>query len=331
MRLAAAGLAVLAAFGSSLAVPVIEAQTATKVYRIGTLRPGSRPTAPDWKQRWVFAEALRDLGWVQGRNIVIEDRWADGRTERLPALASELVRQGVDVIATRSWPAAVAAKQATTTIPIVIAGTGDPVATGLVQSLARPGGNITGLGDLDTELSAKRLEFLKEAVPNLARLAVLWNSADGGMTLRARAIQGAARTLGVTVRPLGVQEPEELDQAFAAMTQERPDALLVVSDLLTMLHRKRIIEFTAQHRMPAMYEVRGFVDAGGLISYGQNFDDSERRAALYVDRILKGAKPAELPVEQPTRFELVVNLKTAQALGLAVPETLLLRADQVIR
>jgi putative ABC transport system substrate-binding protein len=331
MRLTARSLVVLAALGSFLVVPVIHAQTATKVYRIGTVRPGSRPTASDWKQRWAFVQALRDLGWVEGKNIVIEDRWADGRTERLPALTEELVRLKVDVIATRSWPAAVAAKQATTTIPIVIAGTGDPVATGLIQSLARPGGNITGLGDLDTELSAKRLELLKETVPHLARVAVLWNSADGGMTLRSRAIQGAARTLGVTARPLAVQEPEDFDQAFAAMIQERPDALLVVTDLLTMSHRKRIIEFTAQHRVPAMYEVRGFVDAGGLISYGPNFDDSERRAAAYVDRILRGARPGELPVEQPTRFELVVNLKTANALGLAVPQSLLIRADQVLR
>jgi putative ABC transport system substrate-binding protein len=331
MRLTARGLVVLVALGMLPVAPVIHAQPATKGYRIGTLRPGSRPTAPDWKQRWVFAEALRELGWVEGQSIVIEDRWGDGRPDRLPALAAELVRLKVDVIATRSWPAAVAAKQATTTIPIVIAGTGDPVATGLVQSLARPGGNITGLGDLETELSAKRLELLKETVPLLARVAVLWNSADGGMTLRARAIQGAARTLGVTVRPLAVQEPEEFDQAFTAMTQERPDALLVVSDLLTMSHRKRIIEFAAQHRTPTMYEVRGFVDAGGFISYGPNFDDSERRVAAYVDRILRGSRPAELPVEQPTRFELVVNLKTANALGLAVPQSILIRADQVIR
>jgi putative ABC transport system substrate-binding protein len=331
MRLTARSLVVLVALGVFLAAPVIHAQPSTKVYRIGTLRPGSRPTEPDWKQRWVFAEALRELGWVEGQNIVIEDRWADGRTDRLPALAAELVRLKVDLITTRSWPAAVAAKQATTTIPIVIAGTGDPVATGLVQSLARPGGNITGLGDLATELSAKRLELLKEAVPKLARVALLWNSADGGMSLRARALQGAARTLGVTVRPLAVQEPADFDQAFAAMIQERPDALLVVVDLLTFSHRKRIIEFAAQHRMPTMYEVRGFVNAGGLMSYGPNLADADRRAAAYVDKILKGARPADLPVEQPTRFELVVNLKTANALGLAVPQSILIRADQVIQ
>jgi putative ABC transport system substrate-binding protein len=326
----AAGLVVLT-LGMLLTAPVTHAQSATKVYQIGTLRPGPRPTAPDWKQRWAFMRALRELGWVEGQNIVIHDRWADGRTERLPALAADLVRLKVDVIATRSWPAAVATKQATTTIPIVIAGTGDPVATGLVQSLARPGGNITGLGDPAAELSAKRLELLKDIVPKLSRVALLWNSGDGGMTLRARAVQGAARTLGVTVRPLAVQGPEDFEQAFAAMLQERPGALLVVADLLTIMHRKRIVEFATQHRVPTMWESRGFVDGGGLISYGENSDDRERRAAAYVDKILRGARPAELPVEEPTRFELVVNLKTAGALGLALPQAILLRADQVIQ
>jgi putative ABC transport system substrate-binding protein len=331
MRVTARSVIVLlAVLGVSLAAPVIHAQS-SKVYRIGTLRPGSRPSSPDWKQQWVFAHALRDLGWVEGQNIVIEDRWADGRTDQLPALAAELVRLKVDVIATRSWPAAVAAKQATTTIPIVIAGAGDPVGTGLVRSLAQPGGNITGLGDLATELSAKRLELLKETVPRLARVAVLWNAADGGMSLRFRAIQSAARTLGATVRPLGVQEPGDFDQAFAAIVQERPDALLVIVDLLTFSNRQRIIEFAAQHRVPTMYEVRGFVNAGGLISYGPIADDVERRAAAYVDKILRGARPAQLPVEQPTRFELAVNLKTAIAIGLAVPQSILIRADQVIQ
>ncbi len=331
MRRGATGLSLALLLGMLSGALTADAQSPGKVLRIGTLLSGTRPSTPDWKQRWPFVQGLRELGWVEGQNIVIEDRWAEGRTDRLHALAAELVRLNVDVILTRSWPAAVAAKQATTTIPIVITGAGDPVGTGLVASLAHPGGNITGLGDLATELSAKRLQLLKEAVPKLSRVAVLWNSADGGMTLRFRAIQVAAQKLGVTVRPLAVQEPEDFDQAFVAMIQERTGALLVISDILTLSHRKRIIEFADQHRIPAMYESRGFVDAGGLISYGPILADVERRGAAYVDKILRGARPAQLPVEEPTRFELVVNLKTANALGLTIPQSILIRTDEAIR
>ncbi len=331
MRHGAAGLTLALLLGMLSGGPPADAQSPGKVLRIGTLHPGSRPLSPDWKQRWAFAEALRALGWVEGQNIVIEDRWADGKTDRLPALAAELVRLKVDAIFTQSWPAAVAAKQATTTIPIVIMGAGDPVGTGLVASLAHPGGNITGLGDVTTELSAKRLELLKETVPKLSRVAVLWNSADGGMTLRFRQIQIAAGTLGLTVRPLGVQESEDFEQAFAAMTQERPDALFVVADVLTGFHHKRIRDFAAQNRLPAMYERRERVADGGLISYGPSFPDLERRGAALVDKVLKGAKPADLPVEQPTRFELVVNLKTAKALGLTIPPSILIRTDEAIQ
>ena len=331
MRDGALGLTLALLLGMLSAAPTADAQSPTKVFRIGTLAPGARPAAPDWKQRWAFVEGLRELGWIEGQNVVIEDRWADGKTDRLPALAAELVRLKVDAIFTRSWPAAVAAKLATTTIPIVIITAGDPVGTGLVASLAHPGGNITGLGDLTTELSAKRLELLKETVPKLSRVAVLWNSADGGMTLRFRQIQAAAPTLGVTVRPLGVQEPEDFEQAFAAMTQERPDALFVVADVLTRFHHKRIRDFAALNRLPAMYELREFVADGGLISYGPSFPDLQRRGAVLVDKVLKGAKPADLPVEQPTRFELVLNLRTAKALGLTIPQSILLRADDVIQ
>ena len=331
MRHSALGLTAALLLGMASAAPTADAQSPTKTFRIGTLVSGSRPSAPDWKQRWAFVEGLRELGWVDGQNVIVEDRWADGKTSRLPELAAELVRLKVDVIFTASWPAAVAAKQATTTIPIVISGAGDPVGTGLVASLAHPGGNITGLGDWATELSAKRLQLLKEAVPKLSRVAVLWNSADGGMTLRFRRIQSAAPTLGVTVRPLGVQEPDDFEQAFAAMIQERPDALFVVADLLTRLQHKRVVEFAAQNRLPAMYELREFVADGGLMSYGPIFPDLLRRGAAFVDKILKGAKPADLPVEQPTRFELVVNLKTAKALGLAIPQSVLIRADHVIQ
>ncbi|HEV8308010.1 MAG TPA: ABC transporter substrate-binding protein [Methylomirabilota bacterium] len=331
MKFRTLGFIVTLALGSISAPLPAEAQAPAKVLRIGTLAPGARPAGPDWRRRWAVVEGLRELGWVEGQNIVIEDRWADAKPDRLPALAAELVRLKVDVILTRSWPAAVAAKQATTTIPIVIITAGDPVATGLVASLARPGGNITGLADLATELSAKRLDLLKETVPKLSRVAVLWNSADGGMTLRFKSIQAAAPTLGVTVRPLGVQEPADFEQAFAAMTQERPEALFVVSDVLTVSNRKRIFEFAAHNRLPSMYEGRQFVADGGLISYGPSFPDLERRGAAFVDKILKGAKPADLPVEQPTRVELVVNLKTAKALGLTIPQSILIRADEVIQ
>ena len=323
---------VLALGASALAAPpdVFAQQQPAKVARIGTLRGGSRPAGPDWRQRWGLVEGLRELGWVEGQNIIIEDRWADANTDRLPALAVELVRLKVDVIFAQGWPASVAAKQATRTIPIVTYGAGDPVGAGLVASLAHPGGNITGLGDLATELSAKRLELLKEIVPKLSRVAVLWNSADGGMTARFRNIQSAAPTLAVTVRPLGVQKPDDFEQAFAAMTRERPDALFVVTDILNATNRKRILEFAAQIRLPVMGEVRQWVAEGGLISYGPSFPYLERRAAAIVDKILRGAKPADLPVELPTRIELVVNLKTAKALGLTVPQSILVRADEVI-
>ena len=331
MRLRRLGVIFTFAVASLSPVAPTDAQLPTKVFRIGTLSAGSHAVTPDWRQRWPFVERLRELGWVEGQNIVIEDRWAEGKTDRLPALAVELVRLKVDVILTVSWPAAVAAKQATAGIPIVIIGAGDPVGTGLVASLAHPGGNITGLGDLATELSAKRLELLKETVPKLARVAVLWNSADGGMTLRFRSIQPAARSLAVTVRPLGVQEPDDFEQAFTAMTQERPDALFVVSDVLTFSQRKRIMAFAAQNRLPTMYERREYVADGGLLSYGPSFPNLLRQGATYVDRILKGAKPADLPVAEPTTFELVINLKTAKALGLTIPQSILLRTDDVIQ
>jgi len=331
MRLPAFGLVLVLALTGLSAPGSVDAQTPTKVVRLGTLLPLSRPAAPDWKERSALFKAMRELGWVEGQNLVIEDRWAEGRIERFPALAAELVRLKVDVIVTLSWPAAVAAKNATTTIPIVIVGAGDPVGTGLVQSLARPGGNVTGVGDLATELSAKRLELLKEAVPTLSRVAILWNAGDSGMTLRMRAIQTASRTLGVTVRPLGVHSLEDFEVAFTAMTQERPDALFVVADPLVTANRKRILDFTATHRLPAMYESRPYAADGGLMAYGPSFDDMFRRAAAFADRILKGARPADLPVEQPTRFQLVVNLKTARALGLTLPQSILIRADEVIQ
>jgi putative ABC transport system substrate-binding protein len=227
--------------------------------------------------------------------------------------------------------AAQAAKQATTTIPIVIVNAGDPVGTGLVASLARPGGNITGISGLATDLSGKRLELLKEAVPTLSRVAVLWNAADRGMTLRFEEMQAAARALGVTLQPLGVRDATDVDSAFAALTQERPDALFMITDVLTVFHTRRIVDFVAQSQLPTMFEYRGPVAMGGLMSYGPSLADQHRRAATYVDKILKGAKPADLPVEQPMKFELVLNLKAAQSLGLTLPPATLFQADEVIR
>jgi putative ABC transport system substrate-binding protein len=330
MRVTACGFIAALVLGFLPATHAV-AQPATKVFRIGVLQSGSRPSSPDWKQRWPFAEGLRELGWVQGQNIVIEDRWTEGKIERFPDLAAELVRLKVDLIVTVSWRAAVAAKHATTTIPVVFMQAGDPVATGLVASLARPGGNLTGISDLSPETSAKRLELLKEVVPKATRVAILWNATDDAMTLRMKHVQSASRTLGVAVRLLGVEQPEDFEQAFSAIAQERQDALFVIADPLTVFNRKRILDFAAGHRLPTMYEGRSFVDDGGLIAYGPSFAEIFRRGAFYADKILRGAKPADLPVEQPTRFELIVNLKTANALGLTIPSSILVRADKVIQ
>ena len=312
-----------------LAAPLADAQQAGKTYRIGYLAAGARSTdgAPPASLR----QALQELGYGEGKNVIYEGRWAEARREELPALAAELVGLKVDLIITFGSPAAAAAKEASSTIPIVMALSGDPEGVGLVASLARPGGNVTGVTDNATALSAKRLELLKEAVPTALRIAVLWNARDQSMTLHYREIDRAARILGVSVQPHGVREPDDFDHAFAAMDRERPDALFMVTDSLTNLNRKRVLDFVEMRRIPAMYEYASLVRDGGLISYGPSFDDMFRRAAVYVDKILKGAKPSELPVEQPTRYYLVVNLKTAKALGLKIPQPPLLRADEVIQ
>jgi putative ABC transport system substrate-binding protein len=311
------------------AVPVAEAQRTGKIYQIGYLWAGPRPAdaAPPLSLR----QALLELGYREGKNVTYLGRWAETVRERLPALAAELVALNVDVIVTAGYPATVAAKEATSTIPIVMSSPGDPVGSGLIASLARPGGNITGMSDSATALSAKRLEILREAVPAASRIAVLWNTQDESMTLRYREIDRAAQVLGVSVQPLGVREPNDFDRAFAAMNREVPDALFMVTDSLTNLNRKRVLDYAEAHRIPAMYEFTSLVHDGGLMSYGPSFDDLFRHAAVYVDKILKGANPGDLPVEQPTRYYLAVNLKTAKALGLTIPQSLLLRADEVIR
>jgi len=312
-----------------LAAPLAaDAQKRGKTWRVGFLAGGARP--PDGSPPLALRQALQELGYVEQQNVVHVGRWAEAKQDRLPGLAAELVGLKVDAIVTVGRPAAGAAKQATSSIPIVLANVGEAVAIGLIQSLAQPGGNVTGITDQSVDLSAKRLEFLKEAVPRAARIAVLWNADDRGMTLRYREAEKAAQMLHVTVQPLGVREPNDFDTAFSAMSLNRPDALSLVTDALTILNRKRIIDFARTHRIPAMYEFAFLVRDGGLMSYGASPDDNYRRAASYIDRIFKGAAPRDLPVELPTRYYLTINLATAKVLGLTIPPSLLGRADEVI-
>jgi len=303
-------------------------QPATKTPRIGMLfTPTVSAHAP---LRKALRDGLEELGYVEGRTAVIETRYAEGRVDHLPQLAAELAALKVDIIVTAGSAAINAAGQAAPTTPIVFCGAGDAVAAGHVVSLAHPGGNVTGLSVLGTELSPKRLQLLKELRPSSARLAILFNPADAGMMRRVTEAQSAARSLGMSVVPLEVRTPVDFDNAFAAMTKDRSDALLTVVDAFTLQNRKRIVDFAATHRIAAMYETREFVDSGGLISYGPSLADNYRRAAVYVDKILKGAKPADLPVEQPTKFELVINRATARTLGLTVPPSLQLRVDAFV-
>jgi putative ABC transport system substrate-binding protein len=279
-----------------------------------------------------FRQGLRELGHIEGQNILIEYRWADGQFERLPPLAAELAHLKVNVIVASNTPAALAAKHATRTIPIVLVTSGDPVGSGLVASLARPGGNVTGLSLSPTlAISGKQLELLKEAFPTVSHVAVLANPANPPTAGLLTETERAARSLGLRLRVVQVREPKQFDDAFATIKNERLPALLVIPDPLVNDERGKIVAFAATNRLPAIYPYRTFVDTGGLMSYGVDLSDLSRRAATYIDRILKGAKPAELPIEQPTKFELVVNLKTAKALGLTIAPSLLLRADQVIQ
>jgi putative ABC transport system substrate-binding protein len=303
-------------------------QPHVKVWRVGFLSGGARP--PDGLLPAPLREALAALGYVEPRTVGYVGRWAEAKQERLPALAAELVGLKVDAIVTAGGPASAAARQATSSIPIVLAQVGDADGIGLIASLAHPGGNVTGVTDQSVELSAKRLEILKEAIPKATRIAVLWNADDRGMTLRYQSVEKAARDLHVSVQALGVREPEDFEAAFTAMTASRPDALFLVTDALTLLNRRRVIDFALAHRIPAMYEFGPLVRDGGLMSYGADQDENYRRAASYVARIFKGAAPGSLPVERPSRYYLTVNLKTARALGLTFPPSLLLRADQVL-
>jgi putative ABC transport system substrate-binding protein len=308
-----------------------EAQQAARIARIGYLT-GNLATSLHLQE--AFRQGLRDLGYFEGRNVVIEYRDAEGKYERLPALAAELVALKVDVIVVPSTPAALAAKHATGTIPIVLAWVADPVGSGLVTSLARPGGNVTGLSFLAPELVGKRLELLKQAVPGVSRVAALWHPGDYGEQTERHMLKEAdvaARALGVRLQVVEARGPEDFDRAFSDMTRARAGAVTVQSTNIFLLERRRLVELAAKNRLPAMYLAREFVDAGGLMSYGPNVADLFRRAATYVDKILKGARPADLPVEQPTKFELVINLKTAKALGLTISQSVLGRADEVIQ
>jgi putative ABC transport system substrate-binding protein len=314
---------------SVLAAPLAaDAQRPGKIPRIGVLMPGRPPSL----LLDAFRRGLRELGYVEGQTISIEYRWAEGKVDRLPSLAAELVGLKVDVIVTGGGvPGVHAAKRATDTIPIVFTNAADPVASGLVASLARPGGSVTGMATMSPEIIGKRLQLLKEAIPTVARVAILYNPAFSGSLFNLKAAQGAAPALGLTVQPLEVRSADEFSRAFAALTRERADALVAFGDPFTTAHQAQIVELAARSRLPAMYSRPDFAHTGGLMAYGPSLPDMYRRAATYVDKILKGAKPADLPVEQPTKFELVINLKTAKALGLTVPQSVLIRADQVIQ
>ena len=296
--------------------------------RIGVLYLGAPHSNPNFD---VFVQGLRELGYIDGKNIVIDYRYAEGKEDRLPELATELVRLKVDAIFTAGTPALFALKRATKTIPIVFFSTSDPIGTGVVASLAHPGGNITGMSGLASDLWPKRLELLKEIFPKLSRVAMLWNKNNDGMALEARATQEVAEPLGVALQDRGVKDPNELEVVFAVMTKDRPDAFLALMDPVLNSYRKRILDFLAKNRLPAIFENKEWVEAGGLISYGPSYPELFRRAAVQMDKILKGTKPADIPVEQPTKFELVINLNTAKQIGVTIPPNVLVRADKVIK
>jgi len=322
-------LLVILALGFLFAPLPSNAQQPAKVPRIGLLSSFSPSDAALWHQ--AFGQGLRDLGWVESKNISIEYRYAEGRVDRLPDLAADLVRLKVDIIVAAIGTDALAAKHATRAIPIVMASSADPVASGLVESLARPGGNITGLSQMSPELAGKRLELLKEMVPKLSRVAVLWNPQARTSALNWNEMQLPARQLGLQLHSLEVRSPDDFDKAFEDATGARAGALAITPHPVFARNLKRIADLAATSRLPSIFHLREFADAGGLMAYGPDRSDMFRRVATYVDKILKGAKPADLPVEQPIKFELVLNLKTAKALGITFPPTLLIQADEVIQ
>jgi putative ABC transport system substrate-binding protein len=310
-------------------------QPAAKIPRIGFLSPGApfdagRNPSALAVLFGALRESLRELGYGEGRNIVIESRWAEGKYDQLPRLAAELISLKVDVIVTYGTPAAQAAQRATSTIPIVMAGIIDPVASGLIRNLARPGGNITGQSMMSPDLVAKQLEMLKEVVPKLSRVALLSNPANPGNAPQVKYGQDAGRALGLQIQALKASNPGDIDRAFSVMSEERAGGLVVLVDAALLDHRARIVDLAARSHLPAMYGLSDYTEAGGLMAYGPNRLAMFQHAATYVDKILKGAKPGDLPVEQPTKFELIVNMKTVKALGIKIPDSIMLRADKVI-
>jgi putative tryptophan/tyrosine transport system substrate-binding protein len=303
----------------------VSAQQPTKIFKIGFIATGGVPLYMN-----AFHDELQALGWIEGKNVIYEARYAENRLDRLPELVTELLRLNIDIIVAGGTPAPLAAKRATATVPIVMAGAADPLGSGLVASLARPGGNVTGLSLMGADLVGKRLELLKEVLPGLSSVAILWNADHPFSTLVFKETERAAQGLRIEVQSLEVRSPNDIDRALITAMRQNASALIAIEDPLTTDYRHQIADFAAENRLPAIYGLRMFVDAGGLLSYGADLADLYRRAARYVDKILKGAKPSDLPVEQPTKFELVVNLKTAKALGLAIPATVLATADEVI-
>ena len=318
--------------GGLLAAPLAaEGQQTGKVARVGYLNPGSASDPLRQRRLDAFRQGLRELGYVEGQNIAIESRWAEGKEDQYPTLAADLVRLKVDVIVAQSGAATQAAQQATRTIPIVMSLVNDPLGSGLVPSLARPGGNVTGTSFMGPDLVGKQLQLLKEVVPKVSRVALLRNPANPASAAGLRDAEAAARAFGVRLQALEARDPQEIDSAFAAMTRERAGALLILPDPIFGNQRRQIAELAAKRRLPAIHGgTPEYAEAGGLMVYGPNELDLNRRAAIYVDKLLKGAKPADLPVEQPTKFELVINLRTAKAIGLTIPPSLLQRADQII-
>ncbi|HTM61077.1 MAG TPA: ABC transporter substrate-binding protein [Burkholderiales bacterium] len=317
--LIALSAAALPAFGQQRKIPVI-----------GYMSPVVPVNNSDWRLE-AFLQGMRDLGYADGQNMRVVVRWGEGKLERMPAIARELVKMKVDVIVATSSPSVLAARDATKTIPIVMPSSSDPVGDGLVKSLAHPGGNITGLSLMAPELGAKRLQLLKQVLKKSRDVVVLWNPAYTGMRARFKEAQQAAPTVGMSIRSLEVRDPREMEAAFEAVTRARPDGLVLLADPLTNSMRARIVEFARENRLPAIYEIREFVEAGGLMSYGPNISAINRRSAYYVDRILKGANPGDLPIEQPSQIELLVNTRTARELGITIPQSILASADQVIQ
>jgi putative tryptophan/tyrosine transport system substrate-binding protein len=321
------GLLVTLILSLFMAPLTADAQTPAHIPRIGII--GDLPEdSPIWG---AFREGLRDLGYVEGQNIAIEWRFTEGKLDRVAEAAAELVRLKMDIILTSGTPATRAAMQATTTIPIIMMSVGDPLRTGLVASLAQPGGNVTGSTLLGPELSPKRLQLLQETLPTASRVAVLWNPTNPANVVHFEDLQAGARALGVTLHSVAVRSPTEFPSAFATLMRERPDALMITADALVHQHIRQILDFAAEHRLPVIAMTREFVLAGALMSYGASSRELYRRASVYLDKILKGAKPGDLPVQQPMTFELVLNLKTAEALGLTIPPLILFQADEVIR